>query len=211
MTTNIAYLPSAFAQSHVATRGSRGATKESPDTALVAAIAAGDHAAMRVLFARHQVRIYRFILRFVRDEAGAEDLVNEVFMDVWRKADKFEGRSEVSTWLLAIARNKAIESLRRRPTEKLNDDAQGAIEDTADNPETTLRKKQRSDLMRSCLTLLSPVHREVIDLVYYHERSIEDVAEILGVAQNTIKTRMFYARKHLAEILGAKGIVTAAA
>jgi len=74
---------------------------------------------MQVLFARHHVRVYRFVLRLVREEATAEDLISEVFLDVWRQANRFEGRSAVSTWLLAIARFKALSILRRRPEEEL--------------------------------------------------------------------------------------------
>ena len=71
---------------------------------------------MQVLFARHQVRVYRFVLRLVGNQAVAEDLISEVFLDVWRQADRFEGRSAVSTWLLAIARFKALSSMRRKPS-----------------------------------------------------------------------------------------------
>ena len=90
---------------------------------------------MQVLFARHHVRVYRFVLRIVRNEASAEDLISEVFLDVWRQADRFEGRSAVSTWLLAIARFKALSSMRRKPDEELDEEAAGAIEDTSDTPE----------------------------------------------------------------------------
>src|ERR1700690_1414434 len=84
------------------------------DEILIARIAGGDRLAMQVLFARHQVRVYRFVLRLVRNEATAEDLISEVFLDVWRQAEKFEGRSAVSTWMLSIARFKALSALRRR-------------------------------------------------------------------------------------------------
>jgi RNA polymerase sigma-70 factor, ECF subfamily len=85
------------------------------DEVLIGRIANGDRLAMQVLFARHHVRVFRFVLRLVRDEAAAEDLISEVFLDVWRQAGKFEGRAAVSTWLLAIARFKALSALRRRP------------------------------------------------------------------------------------------------
>src|ERR1700758_3089238 len=111
------------------------------DEVLIGRIAGGDRLAMQVLFARHHVRVYRFVLRMVRNEATAEDLISEVFLDVWRQADKFEGRSAVSTWILSIARFKAL-AARRRPGEKdLDDEAAGAIEDQADDPEVTLAKK----------------------------------------------------------------------
>jgi RNA polymerase sigma-70 factor, ECF subfamily len=173
---------------------------------LVGRIAQGDRLAMQVLFARHHVRVYRFVLRFVRNEASAEDLISEVFLDVWRQADRFEGRSAVSTWLLAIARFKALSSMRRKPDEELDEEAAGAIEDTSDTPEVSLQKKDKSGLLRKCLEQLSREHREVIDLVYYHEKSIEEVAEIVGIPEATVKTRMFYARKKLSELLKAAGL-----
>jgi RNA polymerase sigma-70 factor (ECF subfamily) len=176
------------------------------DDVLIGRIATGDRLAMQVLFARHHVRVYRFVLRLVRDESVAEDLISEVFLDVWRQAGRFEGRSQVSTWLLAIARFKALSALRRRPDEELDDETAEAIEDPSDDPEVTLDKKDKSAAIRKCLEKLSAEHREIIDLVYYHEKSVEEVAQIVGIPENTVKTRMFYARKRLAELLKAAGI-----
>ena len=141
-----------------------------------------------------------------RDEQIAEDLISEVFLDVWRQAGKFEGRSAVSTWLLAITRFKALSSLRRRKDVELDDEAANAIEDSSDNPGVAVQKKDTSEALRKCLTALSPDHREIVDLVYYHEKSVEEVAEIVGIPENTVKTRLFYARKKLAELLKAAGI-----
>jgi RNA polymerase sigma-70 factor (ECF subfamily) len=176
------------------------------DEVLIGRIANGDRLAMQVLFARHHVRVYRFVLRLVRDEAGAEDLISEVFLDVWRQAGRFEGRAAVSTWLLAIARFKALSALRRRPEHELDEETAEAIEDTSDTPDVTLEKKQTGEVIKQCLTFLSAEHREIVDLVYYHEKSVEEVAEIVGIPEATVKTRMFYARKKLAELLKARGI-----
>jgi RNA polymerase sigma-70 factor, ECF subfamily len=176
------------------------------DEVLIARIAGGDRLAMQVLFARHHVRVYRFLLRLVRNEATAEDLISEVFLDVWRQAGKFEGRSAVSTWMLSIARFKALSSLRRRTEEKLDEETAERIEDQADDPETALAKKDKGAVLRQCLTALTAEHREVIDLVYYHEKSVEEVAEIVGIPEATVKTRMFYARKKLSELLKQRGI-----
>jgi RNA polymerase sigma-70 factor (ECF subfamily) len=176
------------------------------DEVLIGRIANGDRLAMQVLYARHHVRVFRFVMRFVRDESMAEDLISEVFLDVWRQAGRFEGRSAVSTWMLAIARFKALSALRRRPDEELDEETAGAIGDPNDDPGTTLEKKDRGAIIRKCLVGLSADHREIIDLVYYHEKSVEEVAEIVGIPENTVKTRMFYARKRLAELLKAAGI-----
>jgi RNA polymerase sigma-70 factor (ECF subfamily) len=176
------------------------------DEVLIGRIADGDRLAMKVLFARHHVRVYRFVLRMVRNEATAEDLISEVFLDVWRQAGKFEGRSAVSTWMLSIARFKALSVLRRRNEEELDDETADAIEDLADNPEVALAKKDKGAVLRQCLARLSSEHREIIDLVYYHEKSVEEVAGIVGIPEATVKTRMFYARKKLGELLREQGI-----
>ena len=182
------------------------ANQATSDEVLIGRIAKGDRLAMQVLFARHHVRVYRFVLRLVGNPSVAEDLISEVFLDVWRQADRFEGRSAVSTWMLAIARFKALSALRKRPDEELDDEAAEAIEDVSDNPEVALQKKDKSAVLRQCLEKLSPEHKEIIDLVYYHEKSVEEVAEIVGIPENTVKTRMFYARKRLSELLKAAGI-----
>jgi RNA polymerase sigma-70 factor (ECF subfamily) len=182
------------------------AMQTTTDEALIARIAAGDRLAMQVLFARHHVRVYRFVLRLVRNEATAEDLISEVFLDVWRQAGKFEGRSAVSTWMLSIARFKALSSMRKRQDAELDDETAEQVEDDSDDPETALAKKDKGAQLRQALTALSAEHREIIDLVYYHEKSVEEVAGIVGIPEATVKTRMFYARKKLSELLKAQGI-----
>jgi RNA polymerase sigma-70 factor (ECF subfamily) len=176
------------------------------DEVLIGRIAGGDRLAMQVLFARHHVKVYRFALRLVRNESAAEDLISEVFFDVWRQAGKFEGRSAVSTWLLSIARFKALSALRKRGEAELDDERASAIEDQSDDPEVTLAKKDKGAALRQCLSGLSAEHREIIDLVYYHEKSVAEVASIVGIPEATVKTRMFYARKKLSELLKERGI-----
>ena len=112
----------------------------------------------------------------------------------------------VSTWMLAIARFKALSALRRRPDEEYDEESAAAVEDASDDPETALEKKDKGALIRKCLAGLSAQHREVVDLVYYHDKSVEEVAKIVGIPENTVKTRMFYARKRLSELLKAAGI-----
>jgi RNA polymerase sigma-70 factor (ECF subfamily) len=178
------------------------------DTTLIAATATGDRLALRTLYGRHHVRVYRFLLRLTQNEAMAEDLLADVFLDVWRKADGFEGRSQVSTWLLAIARHKALSALRRPTMEAFDDGAAERIEDPADNAQATLEKCETYTALRDCLEQLSPAHREIVDLVYYHGRTIEEAAAIIDVPVGTAKTRMFYARKQLRSGMTARGEAT---
>jgi RNA polymerase sigma-70 factor (ECF subfamily) len=184
----------------------RAAVQETSDEALVELIADGDKRAMQVLYGRHNVRVYRFIVRLTGNTTLAEDLVSEVFLDVWRQADSFEAKCQVSTWVLAIARYKALSALRRRSDEQLDDVMAETIEDTADDPETVVYNKDRSTLVHKCLAQLTPAHREVIDLVYYHEKSVDEVAQIVGVPAATVKTRMFYARNKMADLLKQSGV-----
>jgi RNA polymerase sigma-70 factor (ECF subfamily) len=180
--------------------------KAPTDVALLARMADGDRLAMQVFYARHHVRVFRFALRIISDHSLAEDVISEVFLDVWRQAGRFEGRSAVSTWLLAITRHKAYAALRRRTTEFVKDDVMEAIEDTADRPDVTLEKETRGRILRQCLKELTPNHREIIDLVYYHEKSVAEVAQIFAIPENTVKTRLFYARKRLALLARNAGL-----
>ncbi|MBR0812457.1 MULTISPECIES: sigma-70 family RNA polymerase sigma factor [Bradyrhizobium] len=182
------------------------AAQATSDDMLLESIAGGNRTSMHILYCRHHVRVYRFILRIVRDATAAEDLVSQVFLDVWRTAGQFQGRSQVSTWLLSIARFKALTAMRQRRFEDIDQEDVRQIPDDAETPETSLDRSDTSAILRACVQKLSPAHREIINLVYYHEKSVEEVGQIIGIPQSTVKTRMFYARKQLAELLKGAGV-----
>src|ERR1700750_1251552 len=152
------------------------AAQATSDDMLLESIANGNRTSMHILYCRHNVRVYRFILRIVRDATTAEDLVSQVFLDVWRTAGQFEGRAQVSTWLLSIARFKALTALRQRPHQAIDQDEVLEIADEADTPEASLDRSNTSAILRACVAKLSPAHREIINLVYYHEKSVEEGA-----------------------------------
>jgi RNA polymerase sigma-70 factor (ECF subfamily) len=181
-------------------------TRSTHDAALIERIALGDRNAMLVLFTGHQVRVFRFILRMIGDKTIAEDLTSEVFLDVWRQAGQFEGRSTVSTWMLAMARYKALAARRRRTEDQLDEEVVEAIEDDGDDPEVAVQKKDRSEILRRCLGKLTADHREIVDLVYYHEKSVDEAAQILAIPENTVKTRLFHARKRLSALANEAGL-----
>jgi RNA polymerase sigma-70 factor (ECF subfamily) len=201
-----------FAIAHEANRPWRATAKAEPDSSdvsdagLLKVIANGDRQAMRTLYMRHHAGIYRFVLRLSKNPSLAEDVVSEVFLDVWRQAGRFKGNSQVSTWLLAIARNKVLSGLRRRVDEPLDDDTAAMIEDPCDDPETVLGREDRGAIVQECLAHLSPNHREVLDLVYYHGKSVDEIAAIIGIPAGTVKTRVFYARDRLRKQLELAGI-----
>src|SRR5262245_14487149 len=176
------------------------------DCELVARIAAQDQTALRALYARHANRVFRFVLRLVRQEAIAEELTHEVFDEAWRHAGSFEGKASSGTWLLSIAHHRAVSWLRRRREEGWNEEAAAEIPDLDDDPEVALQKTNKAALLRRCLLQLSSEQREVLDLVYYHDMSIREVRSIVGIPESTVKTRMFYARKRLSDLLQAAGV-----
>ena len=200
MTITLTHAKSAAAPARARDSSADGAVS---DEVLIGRIAAGDQSAMRTLFARHRIPLYRWLLRIVRDQTAAEDLLSDVFLDVWRQAASFKGRASVSTWLLAIARYKALSARRARVDAQLDERIASTIADPADNPEAALQEKNRSEVLRDSLANLSPEQGEVIDLVYYHGKSVKEVAEIVGVGEATVKTRMFYARRKRASLVAA--------
>ena len=186
----------------------RNATDEeerASDAMLLKHVAEGDKAAMHILFARHRGKVFRFIQRMVRNQTIAEDLVSQVFLDVWRSASQFENRARVSTWLLSIARFKAINTLRRRAYESGDLADVPEIADAADTPEAALDRKETNGIVQACIKKLSPAHREIIDLFYYREKSVAELSETIGIPLATVKSRIFYARKQLAQILVSSG------
>jgi len=201
MTITLTHAKSAAAAPARAVARESSADDAASDESLIRRIAAGDQLAMRTLFARYRIPLYRWLLRIVRDETTAEDLLSDVFLDVWRQAASFQGRASVSTWLLAIARYKALSARRARVDAQLDERIASTVADPADDPEAALQEKNRSKMLRDSLASLSPEHGEVIDLVYYHGKSVKEVADIIGVGEATVKTRMFYARRKLASLV----------
>ena len=176
------------------------------DKVLIQAMAAGDKRAFKLLYVRHHMRVFRFVIRLVGNEATAEEVVNDVFLQAWRHAQEFKGNSQVATWLLAIARFKAISECRRRSEDQLDEGAAATIEDSSDTPSISMEKHERSDILQKCLAKLSPIHRDVINLIYYQGKKVEEVAQFTGAPISTIKTRMHYARGRMAELLAEAGV-----
>src|SRR5215471_16549480 len=114
------------------------------DEALIAAIAGGDTGAMQRLYDRHRVRVFRFAVRLVGDATSAEDVVSEAFIEVWRQADRFERRSSVSTWIMSIARFKALSVRRRRQEIELDEKAADTVADQSFTPEQAILEIDRS-------------------------------------------------------------------
>ena len=175
------------------------------DRDLVGRVALGDRAAIRLLFMRHHARVYRFVARQTGSETMADDIANEVFLELWKQAKAFEGRSEVTTWLLGIARYKALSVLRKRKEDAIDEEEAAEIPDSADTPEVAAMKDDKGAAIRRMVNALPEEHRTVVDLAYYHGRSVTEIGDILKIPVATVKTRMFYARKKLGQALQVAG------
>ena len=177
------------------------------DKVLLACIADGDQAALRALMTRHQTRIYRFVMRFIRDRGAAEDVVSDTFVAVWRQAADFENRSSVGTWLLAIARYKALSARERlvAPHEPL-DEIAATLVDPGHGPDAGIERRDSARFLRQCLAALPPEQAMLLDLVYFCDKSVREAAVITGVSENTVKSRMYLGRKKLAAMLNAASI-----
>ena len=159
---------------------------------LLRRIAEGDEWALERLYTDYHPRLARFILRVTRDVDLAREIINDVFMVIWRSAGRFRGDSSVSTWILGIAYRKALKSSGRyRPAP--------APLGGADSAEVE-QHSRRLDI-DSSLARLSREQRATVELAYYFGYSYREIAEIMRCPENTVKTRMFHARRALRSLL----------
>jgi RNA polymerase sigma-70 factor (ECF subfamily) len=189
----------------------RGTDANASDGQLLARIAKGDHEAVTVLYQRLERPLFAFLVKTLRDREAAADVLNDTMLDVWRQAGRFEGKSSVSTWIYAIAHNKAISWLRRRREVELNEEANAQVADESPLADSRLHATEISAVIARLMEKLSVDHRVVLQLAYFQEFNVSQIAEILDCPENTVKTRMFYARQRLRALLEAEGIEGAAA
>jgi RNA polymerase sigma-70 factor (ECF subfamily) len=182
-----------------------GRDTEPSDDVLIKKMAQGDQAALRTLVTRHHARIARFILRFAGDRNLVEDLVSDTFFAAWQQAPHFENRSSVATWLLAIARYKALSASQRRsvPTEAMDDFVAASVADPTAGPDDEYEHKDSARYLRRCLAALPAEQAMLIELVYYRDKSVKEAALLAKIPENTVKSRMFLARKKLSVLLAA--------
>jgi len=164
-------------------------------------IANGNRSSFERLFHAYYRRIFGFLLRLVGRADAAEELTNDVMMGVWKGAAGFKGDSKVSTWIFGIAHFRAVSWLRRSSFETIDIDDAGPLKDPHELKEESLLRESTREGVRRALAKLTPAHREVIELTFYQEFSYPEIAAILSCPVNTVKTRMFYARKELRELL----------
>lgn len=173
------------------------------DTLLLDQIAGGSETALAEFYRTHESRVYIFALSRLRHESEAAECLNEVMLEVWKHAGRYEGRSKVTTWLLGIANHKILDKLRRRG----RFDAEEVDDQMPDENSATmidvLSGADDADIVRHCLEGLSENHRQVIHLAFYEDMAYEDIAQVAGCPEGTVKTRVFHAKQRLKDCIGA--------
>lgn len=173
------------------------------DRTLLARVAARDRRAFEALYHLYHPRLFGYLFRLTRRAEMVEELVNDVMLTVWQSASRFGGRSRPSTWILGIAYNKALKALSRISRRRWEAPPEEAdFEPETEGPESLALRREAASSLGQALARLSPEQRAVVDLTFFHGCSYAEVAEIVGCPVNTVKTRMFHARKRLREILG---------
>ena len=166
-------------------------------------IVAGDSRAFEALYRLYHPRLKRFLTHVTHRPALVEEALNDTLLVVWKNPERFNGASRLSTWIFAIAYRQALQAMRRQdlPIEDKGADQRPAL-DAA--PDQRLGDDQRRAALSRAMRGLSADHRAVIDLTYYHELGYREIAQIMGCPEDTVKTRMFHARRHLKQILAGR-------
>ena len=163
---------------------------------MIALIGEGDISAFHELYRKYQPRLSRFLFNLVRHPHLVEEVLDDTMMVVWERGGSFKGESKLSTWIFAIAYRKAMRALLRHDAPVEDVEAENRESGEA-SPEDEYGSSKVHGLLRTAMEELSPDHRAVVDLTYFHELGYREIAEILGCPVDTVKTRMFYARRHL--------------
>jgi RNA polymerase sigma-70 factor (ECF subfamily) len=176
------------------------------EIAWVRQVAQGDEGAFEKLFRCYAPRIFRFAMSYLNDGSHAEEVVQETMITVWKNAKHYKEQSQVSSWILGIARNKALDRARARQREpefwreKLDRRASARA-----TPEQIARREAQIERVRAALEKLSPEHREVMMLAFYNDLSYLEIAQILHCPEGTVKSRVYYAKEQLKKILSEGG------
>jgi RNA polymerase sigma-70 factor, ECF subfamily len=192
---------------HDAPISAMGSLREDDDLRLIARVAAKDQQAIAILYQRYAPRLGRFLSRSLKSDVLVDEAVNDTMLVVWRKAGQFDpDRTRFSTWLFGIAYRAGMEALARLAKEScaplsIGEERDHEEPESNDDPATTVLGWQLGRELMAALQQLSPDHRTVIELTFVEGFSYPQIASIVGCPENTVKTRMFHARRRLAQLL----------
>jgi RNA polymerase sigma factor (sigma-70 family) len=197
--------PAMFGRQGAAGGQIRAITRGDPrdELRLIERIVGKDLRAFETLYRIYHPRLTRFLANMIRRPQLVEEVLNDTLMVVWDRGDSFNGASKVSTWIFAIAYRKALKALRRND-EPIEDKLAETRESADAGPEQQVGDRQVHDVLLDAIDALSADHRAVVDLTYFHEMGYREIAEIMECPIDTVKTRMFHARRHLRKMLAGR-------
>lgn len=172
------------------------------ETELLERIADGDREAFERLYKVYYPRLFGYLFRILRRVGAVEEVLNDVMLAVWKQAGQFRGDSRVSTWIFGIAYRQAMRSTRRSRSQPIlvqPEDPLAAVE-SDDAEQHAIERDLRLSLAKA-LERLSLEHRAVVELTYYYGYSYAEIGSIVGCPENTVKTRMFHARRKLRRLV----------
>jgi len=175
---------------------------------LLAAVAMGHQRAFERLYRLYEKRVYQYVYTLVYDATLAEEVVGDTMLAVWRGAGTFTATSRVSTWILGIARHKAMDAIRRTGRHQQREvelDGAADVPNPQGRPDEGVMRDELASVTQRALLALSREHQEILRLVFYEELPYEDISALLGIPVNTVKTRVFYAKHRLKEQLERMG------
>lgn len=186
---------------------SRTVSTPESEAALLRRIAAKDRRAFEALYHAYYRRLFAYLFKTIRRPDLSEEVLDDVMLAVWKGAAGFNGRSRPSTWIFGIAYHKALKALARQDRHKPETDEAGFEEPmTAEGPDGLLARREMADVLERALRVLPLEQRTVVELTYFQGFSYQEIAEIMGCPVNTVKTRMFHARRRLRELLPGLGV-----
>ncbi|MBV8667008.1 MAG: sigma-70 family RNA polymerase sigma factor [Burkholderiaceae bacterium] len=176
---------------------------EVAETRLIGLIAKEDLPAFETLYRMYFPRLTRFLGRMTRSASVIEEVINDTMLVVWQKAGSFDGRSKLSTWIFAIAYRKALKAMQAFD-EPVESDFESYPDLNAPQPEGELEQRQLQVMLAGALAALPLEQRSVVCLAYYHGMDYQEIAAVMDCPVNTVKTRMFHARRRMKDMLGTR-------
>jgi RNA polymerase sigma-70 factor (ECF subfamily) len=179
------------------------------DFDLMKACVPNNEEAFVALYQRYEKRVFRYLMTVINDSTLAEETLVEVMLAIWKGLSTFQGQSKASTWIFGIAHHKAVDTLRKVTNQQRGQVLLDEIIDktkSKENPFKDAQQQQWGDLIKQALTTLSPDHREILHMAFYEDLSYPEIAELLDIPVNTVKTRVYYAKQQLKKGLKCEGV-----
>ena len=175
--------------------------RQDDDLALIQRVVAQDRQAFETLYQRYYQSLYGYLLKMLHRPELVEEVLNDVMLVVWKDAARFSYQSRLSTWIFGIAYNKALKAFQKasRPLPVPPSPPSGDTD--SDSPEQAVMRQETRAALAQALQALSPEHRSVVEFAFYHGFSYPEIAEMMECPVNTVKTRMFHARRRLGQLL----------